>query len=481
MAEGTTVLAIDLGAESGRVAAVHADLGRLSARLLHRFANRAVDVRGALHWDVLALWAEMLHGIDLGLEHRPASLGVDTWAVDFALLDEAGELLGNPRHYRDRRTDGALPRLFQRVDRRTIFEHTGIQFLPFNSLVQLFTMVEQGAPQLASARTFLTIPDLFHYWLTGRRACEFTNATTTQLYDPWAGDWSAPLLAALDLPAAMFPEVLPPGTRLGEHAGVSVILPASHDTGSAVVGIPTTAPAETVAFISSGTWSLVGTEVERPVITRAALDAGVTNEGAAGGGFRLLKNVMGLWIVQQCKQTWAATGTGLSYADITAAAAAAPALASVIPVDHPDLLAPGDHPAIIRRLCRERGERVPDSPAAVARCVFDSLALAYGHVIELLRQLTGRTFDVIHVVGGGARNDLLNQLTADACRLPVVAGPVEATVFGNAIVQLVALGAVPSVAEGRAWLAAGSELQRFEPRADTAAWDAARARLAEQP
>lgn len=474
MPDDATVLAVDLGAESGRVAAVRAADGRLHATELHRFANRPVRVRGSLHWDVLALFAEIERGIDIGLAERPASLGVDTWAVDFALLDGRGELLGNPRHYRDRGTEGALERLTERLDRATIFGLTGIQFLPFNTLVQLFAMVERHDPRLAGARTFLTIPDLFHYWLGGERVCEFTNATTTQLLDPRSGTWVPELLDLVGLNADVFPEVVRPGRRAGSYRGIPVTLPASHDTGSAVAGIPMLA--DDVAFVSSGTWSLVGTEVAQPLMSLAAMRAGVTNEGAVGGGFRLLKNVMGLWSLQQCRETWASEGNPMSYADIAELAAQEPALRSVVDVDHPDFLPPGDHPAILRRLCSERGEPVPETPGAVARCVFDSLALAYRRVLGLLAELTGRTFRVLHVVGGGSRNRLLNQLTADATGLPVVAGPVEAAVLGNAVVQLMTLGVVDSLADGRAWIARSAELERFEPRG-TDAYEAAYARL----
>ena len=474
--DATTVLAVDLGAESGRVMAVEAAPGRVRLEELHRFPNRPVDVRGTLHWDILSLWAEVQRGISLGLERKPASLGVDTWAVDFGLLDASGELLGNPVHYRDHRTDGVLERLLASLGRERIFAETGIQFMPINTLTQLFAMRERRSPLLESARTFLTIPDLLHFWLTGERACEFTNATTTQLYNPRAGTWSEPLLALLELDPALFPQVRPPGTRLGAYRGVPVVAPATHDTGSAVAAMP--AVSENTAFISSGTWSLVGTVVKEPVISAAALGANVTNEGAADGGFRLLKNVMGLWIVQECRRAWEREGVSMSYAEIVAAAEREPALRSVIPVDDVRFLPPGDHPAVIRALCEERGEPVPETPAAVARCVFDSLALAYRSVLELLSALTGRSLETVHVLGGGSRNELLNQATANACGRTVVAGPAEATVIGNALVQLRTLGVLRNLEEGRRWIAVSSEQRTFEPR-DAEAWDAAYARLAD--
>lgn len=476
--DATSVLAVDIGAESGRVMAVSADSGRLTTREVHRFTNRTLEVDGGLHWDVRALWAEVANGINFGLQQRPASVGVDTWAVDFALLDGDGGLLGDPHHYRDRRTRGAMERLFEIIPRETIFSETGIQFMPINTLVQLFTMVESGDPRLQAACTFLTIPDLFNHWLTGALACEFTNATTTQLFNPTTLTWSTVLLDALGLPAGLFPAVSYPGTRLGNYEGLDVILPATHDTGSAVAGIPSTAPREEVAFVSSGTWSLVGTEVDRPLLGPAALAANVTNEGAADGGYRLLKNVMGLWLVQQCRATWAAQGLAVTYDEIVADAVLEPPLRSVIPVDHPAFLRAGDHPAIVRRVCRALGEPEPTTPAAVARCVFDSLALAYAATISQLADLTGRTFSVIHVVGGGSRNDLLNQATADATGIMVVAGPVEATAIGNALVQLRSLGAISDLAEGKRLVANSFALEVFEPRGPDR-WQAARERLAE--
>ncbi len=468
------MVAVDLGAESGRVMAVEAAHGRLRLEELHRFPNRPVEVRGTLHWDILSLWAEVQRGIARGLERRPASVGVDAWAVDFGLLDASGELLANPVHYRDRRTGGAVERLAAALGRERIFEATGIQFMPINTLAQLFVMRERRSPLLEAARTFLTIPDLLNYWLTGERACEFTNATTTQLYDPRAGRWSEALLAALELGPGLFPEARPPGTRVGTYRDVPVLAPATHDTGSAVAAMPATT--EDAAFISSGTWSLVGTVVDEPVITPEALAANVTNEGAADGGFRLLKNVMGLWIVQECRRTWERQGVSMTYAQIVEAAAREPALRSVVPVDDARFLPPGDHPAVVRALCRERGEPVPETPAAVARCVFDSLALAYRGVLELLSGLTARSFETVHVLGGGSRNELLNQATANACARRVVAGPAEATVLGNALVQFRTLGVASDLSEGRRWIAASSELRSYEPR-DAGAWAAAHARL----
>lgn len=469
-----TVLAVDLGAESGRVIAVDFDGSRLELSELHRFANGPVSVRGTLHWDALRLWQEVQHGIAKGHERRPVSLGVDTWGVDFGLLDQRGQLLGNPVHYRDRRTEGVFERVQARLGRETIFAHTGIQFMPINTLYQLAALAEVGDPQLAAAATFLTMPDLLNYWLTGERACEFTIASTTQLYDGRAGRWATELLEPLGIPTAIFPRVVAPGTLLGVYEGMSVIAPACHDTGSAVAAVPALGP--DFAYISSGTWSLVGLEVPAPVVTPAALAANATNEGGVAGTTRLLKNVMGLWLVQQCRATWQAEGSPYSYDELVALTDAAPPLRALVDPNDPRFLPPGDHPELIRAFCRETDQPPPEGHGATVRCVFESLALAYRAVLDQLRALTGRAVTAIHVVGGGSRNALLCQMTADATGLPVVAGPVEATVLGNAIVQLIALGELGGLAEARALVAAAGGQARYEPR-DRAPWDEAYGRF----
>ena len=465
-----TVLAVDLGAESGRVMAVHAGGDGLDVEELHRFPNRPVTVRGTLHWDILRLWGDVQKGLEKGAERQPASLGVDTWGVDFALLDEQGALLGNPVHYRDARTEGMMEAVFERVPRAEIFAQTGIQFMPINTLYQMMSLVESESPQLAAASTFLTIPDLLNYWLSGARVCEFTNATTTQMFNPQTGDWAADLLAQLEIPADIFPEIVPPGTRLGDYEGVPVIAPACHDTGSAVAAVP--AGSQPYAYISSGTWSLVGLEVDEPVMGRAALAANVTNEGGVAGTYRLLKNVMGLWILQQCRETWAADGEAYAYDELVEMAREAQPLRALVPVDDDAFLRPGDHPQRIRAFCTESGQPAPDEPGAVARAVLESLALAYRRTLEQLEVVAGERVEVIHIVGGGSQNELLNQMTADATGRPVLAGPVEATVLGNALVQLMALGELADIAEARQLVAETADVHRFKPQAGPN-WDAA--------
>ncbi len=460
-----TVLAVDIGAESGRVMAVHFDGRTLHLQELHRFPNTAVTVHHTLYWDILHLWRDIQTGIEKGKAHQPASIGVDTWGVDFALLDRQDNLIGNPVHYRDGRTTGMMERAFARVPQAEIFAQTGIQFMPINTLYQLLSLVDSKSPQLQIAGTFLTIPDLLNFWLTGVKVCEFSNATTTQLFNPSHGRWATDLMSRLDIPFTIFPDIVPSGTRLGTYEGIPVIAPACHDTGSAVAAVPAVAvPTQTAdfAYISSGTWSLVGLEVERPILTAAALAANITNEGGVYGTYRLLKNVMGLWILQQCRATWEAEGQRHTYAELVEMAKEESATAVFNPND-PVFLPPGDHPQRIRELCRQTGQPIPASKGALVRCVLESLALAYRQVLQELTAVSGRTVSTIHIVGGGSQNDLLNQLTADATGLPVIAGPIEATVIGNALVQLISLGEISDLHQARQIVAEMAELKKYEP------------------
>ncbi len=442
-----TVLAIDLGAESGRVMAVHFDGRTLALEELHRFPNTTVAVHGTLHWDFLHLWKDIQAGIEKGKACHPASLGVDTWGVDFGLLDAQGRLIGNPVHYRDSRTDGMMEKVFARVPRTEVFAQTGIQFMQINTLYQMMSLVESDSPHLSIAQTFLTAPDLLNYWLTGAQVCEFSNATTTQLFNPTTGTWATDLMAKLDIPAHIFPEIVQPGTRLGTYDGIPVIAPACHDTGSAVAAMPAQTPH--AGYISSGTWSLAGLETPYPILTPAALAANVTNEGGVNGTFRLLKNVMGLWIVQQCRATWQAESQTYSYSELVQLAESAQPFKAVINVNDPAFLSPGDHPARVRDFCTQTRQPVPETPGEIVRTVLEGLVLAYRDVFEKLTTLVNRPLDVIHILGGGSRNTLLTQMTADVTGKPVLAGPVEATVLGNALVQLLALGEIGSFAEAR--------------------------------
>ncbi|MCB9432178.1 MAG: rhamnulokinase [Ardenticatenaceae bacterium] len=463
-----TVLAVDLGAESGRVMAVRFDGRSLNLEELYRFPNVTVMVNGTLHWDILRLWGEIQTGIDKGKGLRPASIGVDTWGVDFGLLDKHDHLIGNPVTYRDRRTLGMMERALAMVPQAAIFAQTGSQFLSLNTLYQMLSLVASRSSQLQIASTFLMIPDLINFWLTGTKVCEFSDATTTQMFDPVNGRWATNLMLDLGIPTTIFPEIVPPGTRLGAYEGIPVIAPACHDTGSAVAAVPTTTP--DFAYISSGTWSLVGLEVDKPILTPKALAANVTNEGGVYGTYRLLKNVMGLWILQQCRATWAAAGEAYSYAELVTLAEGSDPLVSIVNPNDARFLTPGDHPQIIRKMCQQTNQPVPQTVGAVVRCVLESLALAYREVLAQVTAVSHRTASAIHIVGGGTQNELLNQMTADAAGLPVVAGPVEATVMGNALVQLITLGEISNWSQARQVVAGLGEMKRYEP-GNWAAWD----------
>ena len=447
--------------------AVHFDGEHLRLEELHRFPNTPVTVNGTLHWNFLQLWADIQAGIEKGETLQPASIGVDTWGVDFGLLDRQDNLIGNPVHYRDGRTRGMMERAFARVPQADIFAQTGIQFIPINTLYQLLSLVDGRSPQLQIASTFLTAPDLLNFWLTGTKVCEFSNATTTQLFNPTTDRWATELMAKLDIPYTIFPEIVPPGTKLGMYEGIPVIAPACHDTGSAVAAVPTQTP--DFAYISSGTWSLVGLEVDKPILTPEALAANVTNEGGVYGTYRLLKNVMGLWILQQCRTTWVAAGQTYTYAELVAMAEEAEPLTAVFNPNHAMFLAPGDHPQHIREICRQTNQPVPQTPGALVRCVLESLTLAYREVLEQVTAVAHRTISTIHIVGGGTQNELLNQMTASATNLPVIAGPVEATVIGNALVQLITLGEIADLPQARQIVATMAELKQYEP-GDRAVW-----------
>lgn len=490
-AGGEAFLAIDLGAESGRATLGRFDGERVALGEIHRFPNGPVRVVGGLHWDILRLFGEIKAGLTKAAHEtggRLAGVGVDAWGVDFALLDRDGNLLSNPYHYRDGRTAGMPERAFARVPRAEIYRATGIQFMPINTLYQLLAM--EGSPILGAADTLLLIPDLIGYWLTGRKRCEYTNATTTQLCDPATGDWARPLIERLRLPGQIFPPLVPPGQGLGpllpevaEEVGlasaVSISAVASHDTASAVVAVPAEVGAgagageRRFAYISSGTWSLVGVELPQPVVTRGSLEANFTNEGGFGGTTRFLKNVMGLWLLQECRRTWSREGSTPTYEALIAAAEAAPAGGPLVDPDWPPFLPPGDMPARIRRFCRATGQPEPGDPGATVRCVIESLALKYRWVIEQIVELTGRPVETIHVVGGGAQNDLLCRLTAGATGRPVLAGPAEATALGNLMVQAFARGSVGSLAEIRAVVRRSTEIRQYPPEGPRSAWDEA--------
>ena len=485
-------VAVDLGASSGRVILGAWNGARFDVREVHRFANQPVVRSGHLRWDALSLWAEIKSGLARCAATEKveiSGLGLDTWGVDFALLDRDGQLLGNPYHYRDHRTDGAMEDVFARVPRAAVYGATGIQPSQINTLFQLSSMARSGDPQLRAARTLLPMPSLFAYWLCGRPAAEYTHATTTQCLDARERRWAVKLLDRLDIPTSIFPPLVEPGTVLGPLVGdvasqvglsreVPVIAVACHDTASAVAAIPGLDAQS--AYISSGTWSLMGVEVAEPVITERSLAYGFTNEGGVGGTIRLLRNIAGLWLVQECRRRWQRDGLEYGWDELMSLAERAEPFRSLIDLDDPRLLSPTDMPAAIRTICRQTGQERPESIGAVVRCCLESLALRYRATLDDVEELVGHRLEVVRIVGGGSRNRLLCQLTADACGLPVVAGPVEATALGNLMLQAIATGELEGIEAGREAVAASIALDTYEPHS-SAAWEDAMARLRRAP
>jgi len=464
----TTYLAVDLGAESGRVFRARLNGGRLSLEEVHRFPNVPVRLPDGLYWDALHLLQEVERGL-AAAGGNPASIGVDSWAVDFGLL-AGGRLLSSPRHYRDPYTDGTVEEACRRVPKEEIYRTTGIQFLQINTLCQLLAL--EGSPLMEAAETLLMIPDLMNYWLCGETACEETNASTTQLYDPSKRSWARGLMERLGISERIFPDLVPPATTLGrllphvrEETGlgeVPVVTVASHDTASAVAAVP--AETESFAYVSSGTWSLVGVELPSPVMSEEAMEANFTNEAGFGGRARFLKNVMGLWLLQECRREWARRGKVYSYEELCRLAGEAPPGGALVDPDDPLFLTPGDMTGRIERFCAKSGQKPPEGVGEVCRCIFESLALKQALVIEEAAGITGRDLEVVHVVGGGSQNELLCRMTAETSGLPVVSGPVEATAAGNALVQAYAAGEVESLARMREVVARSFGLRLYEPQ-----------------
>ncbi len=486
-------LGVDLGAESGRVIAGLWDGKRIRLEALHRFPNAPVEINGTLRWDVLRLWSDIQHGLgSAATSHGQTvkSIGVDTWGVDFVLLSKTNEILGQPFHYRDARTRGLMDYAFKRVPRREIFAATGLQFMELNSLYQLLALQQHNPEILAAADCLLMMPDFFHWCLSGTRVAEFTDATTTQFFHPTKQTWSTALLKRFGLPASFLPPVVSPGSKIGalrksiaSSSGlpsIKVIAPASHDTGSAVAAVPTAMAGEgTWAYLSSGTWSLMGLELRNAQLSDRVLEFNLTNEGGVDGTYRLLKNITGLWLVQQCKRAFEENGEKREYAQLVRLAKQAPALRSFIDPDDPRFCNPPNMPTAIRDYCRETRQPIPNSEGALVRCALESLALKYAAVLKCLEEIGGRRVEVIHIVGGGSQNSLLNQFTANACNRVVLAGPVEATVLGNVLMQARACGELSSLSELRAVVRDSCDPQWFEPGvAQVVAWQEARARFA---
>ncbi|EXG80760.1 rhamnulokinase [Cryptosporangium arvum] len=476
--------AVDLGASSGRVVAGRVGPDTLELTEAHRFVNEPVRLAGTLHWNVTGLYAEILRGLRfLGRDHAvPRSIGVDSWAVDYGLLDAEGALLGAPVHYRDERTEGVAAAVAAEIGAASLYRRTGLQTLPFNTVYQLVAGRKSAAYQAAGA--LLLIPDLIGYWLTGAQGAEVTNASTTQLLDVHRRSWDVELATDLRLRPELLPPLRQPGDRLGglrEDVAAEVgfdapvVAVASHDTASAVIGVP--AVGDRFAYISCGTWGLAGLELDRPVLSEASREANFTNEAGIDGTVRYLRNVMGLWLLQESVRWWERSGSGSDLPTLLADAAEVPAGRTVIDVDDARFLPPGDMPSRIAAFARETGQPVPATRGEVVRCILDSLALAFRRTIHQASSLASHDVDVVHLVGGGARNALLCRLTADATGLPVVAGPVEATALGNVLVQARAAGVVGDLGEARALLAATQPTVRYDPRPGID-WDTLAARLA---
>lgn len=480
-------LALDLGAESGRAILGTLADGRLTLEELHRFQNQPVSLPDGLYWDALRLFHEICEGLRIAGRQRHLSLdgiAVDTWGVDYGLLGADGALVENPRHYRDPRTAGMMEKTFAVVPREEIFRQTGLQFMELNTLYQLHAAKLQRSPGLSVATKLLFMPDLLSYWLSGVARIELTIASTSQFYNPATKGWAMPLLESLGLPASIFGEIVPPGTRLGDlreelqqRSGIGrtpVFATAGHDTAAAVAAVPF--EDEHGVYISSGTWSLMGVELERPLINDRVLACNFTNEIGAEGRVRLLKNIAGLWLVQECRRAWQLAGEEYSYDELTRLASAAPAFAAVI---NPDaFLTPGQMPERIAEYCRKTGQEVPGQPGGMIRCILESLALRYRQVLDILEDLLGRELKTIHIVGGGSKNQLLNHFVAAATGRQVIAGPAEATAAGNILVQAMGEGSLKSLEEAREVVRRSFGLERLAAHHDPA-WDTAYRRFGE--
>jgi rhamnulokinase len=484
MRSTASFLGVDLGASSGRVIASHWDGTRFQLQEVHRFANGGVCVGDRMHWDVLQLWGQVLQGLSrFGAMYGkcPNAVGIDAWGIDFGLLDSQGHLIGNPVHYRDRRTEGMTDRLSSIIDETALFAETGVQSWHINTLFQLYSMVLADDPHLRIAARLLTIPDLFSYFLTGVANIEFTQATTTQMFAPLRGDWVREVIRRAGIPERILPEIVRPCTPLGNirpailaecsfHQDVPVIAVTSHDTAAAVAAVPDMD--DHSAFISSGTWSLMGTEIPEPNCSEEARRRGFTNEGSGNGKFLLLRNLAGLWIMQECLRCWEKTGKIYSWRDVIESASAAAPFRTLLDPDDAVFETSVNMPQTIQDYCRRTGQPVPESAGEHARALFEGLALSYRAVLVSLESLTGKPLHTIRIVGGGSQNTLLSQMVADACQRRVVSGPAEATALGNVMAQAIATGHLADFEEGRRAIADSYEFRQYEPRL-TAGWEEA--------
>jgi rhamnulokinase len=480
-------LAFDLGAESGRAVLGTLQGGKLALEVIHRFRTEGMTMLGVRQWDLARIYEEICQGLRMCVRmHGPDldGIAVDTWGVDFGLVAPDGTVLANPRHYRDKGNEGMQDYAFSKVPRPDLYAATGIQFLPFNSVYQLLGYTRRHSPLLDAAQSLMLMGDLFGYLLSGVRSCEYTNASTTQMLDPYTRTWNRELMDKLGIPKRLLLNLVAPGTILGpclpevaEETGVNpqvpIIATASHDTASAVAAVPASDNGEAWAYLSSGTWSLLGAELEAPHVSEQSLAEDFTNEGGVDGTIRFLKNIFGLWLVQECRRTWEKEdGKALDYGELTAAAEASEAFTAFINLDDSRLMAPDNMPELIQTMCKEAGYPVPQSRGAIIRCALESLAVKYRTTLRKLDGLLGRETRVLHIIGGGVQNALLNQMTADACGIPVIAGPVEATALGNIGVQAMAVGALADLDALRTVIRNSEAPERYEPR-NRDAWNEA--------
>ena len=467
---GVTVLAFDMGSSSGRAVRARYENGALSYEEIHRFENSPGEYEGHLCWDFDALLGEVRAGIEKAGDFD--SLGIDTWGVDFGLLDGDGRLLARPVHYRDARTEGMLERAARQMSAEALYARTGSQIMEINTLFQLLALREQQPELLERAKTLLFLPDLFAYSLCGKAVCERSIASTSQMLDPAARTWSTEVLEAFGIPKGLLLPPVPSGTVTGTLPnGAKVIAVAGHDTQCAVAALPSQSAGD-AAFLSCGSWSLLGTELDAPVLSPESCRLGLSNELGANGKVDYLKNIIGLWLIQESRRAWRRQGEEYSYAELERLALSAPPLRCFIDPDAPEFVPPGDIPARVQEFCRRTGQDVPQTAGEIMRCIYESLALKYRYALRQLERATGRRFSVLHILGGGTKDRLLCQMSADSTGLPVVAGPVEATALGNIIIQLTALGALPDIDAGRALIARSEELKRYAP-AETDAWSKA--------
>lgn len=468
-------IALDIGAESGRVIVGIVDKGKLELDEVYRFSNGVVQVGDSLHWDVLHIWDEIKKGLRKAAEKYGAdlrSIAIDTWGIDYALLNKNGHLINNPHAYRDPRTTGVMEKTLENIPQWQIYlQSGGIQFMSINTIYQLYAEVLADDPSLRFAETFLMMPDLFNYWLTGQKVCEFTNATTTQFYNAGTGQWANSLLEELGIPIGILPAVTMPGSIIGtllpavaeetNLGQIPVFAVASHDTASAVIAVP--AKEESFAWLSSGTWSLLGGISKAPIVTEQALDFNFSNYGGVGGVCLPWKNIMGLWLVQECRRIWKQRGSELSYTEITQLAEQASPFIAVINPDDPSFLAPDDMPAAILAYCQNSGQKIPQTQGEIIRVVLESLALRYRWTFERLCILQECTYDTLYIVGGGTQNQLLCQFTADAIGHPAVAGPIEGAAMGNILLQAVAIGELASITEARQIIQTSCDVAYYQP------------------